>query len=181
MKKLIVTAMVTILALVLSMIMALPASAADAQIVGRVSGYAGGSLPNISGDVRLMSDGTLDGDWQWNLFLYAGNIVAFCGVELTSLTFPQNNVAILTGKFCCEDLPLDYMAHPEIMVDMVFEITELPDPEISGTDSNPGGLPVVLSPGTEIPSKYGNDILRVYCDGGKLIREIRGDFKVEVP
>ena len=59
-----------------------------------------------------MSDGTVEGEWHWVLGEFSCFRCGFDSLELTSLTFPRENMAILTGKFhyvnTCEP---DYNEH----------------------------------------------------------------------
>jgi hypothetical protein len=60
-----------------------------------------------------MSDGTAEGEWHWTIGDISYFRVSFDSLELTSLTFPRENMAILTGLFhyentCTLELIPDY-------------------------------------------------------------------------
>jgi hypothetical protein len=95
-----------VLALALLIPVALPALAntvAKPQVIGQLAA----GQPEISdrtegyfwGNVKLMSDGTVEGEWHWVLGEFSCFRCGFDSLELISLTFPRENIAILTGQF----------------------------------------------------------------------------------
>ena len=105
MKKLNI-AIALILAIALLITAALPAIAdqvAQPQVTGRL--VAG--QPEVQdraqvycwGNVKLMSNGTVEGEWHWILGEFSCFRCGFDSLELISLTFPRENIAILTGLF----------------------------------------------------------------------------------
>ena len=95
-----------ILALALLVTAALPAFAGP-EAKPQVTGWLAAGQPEVLdrakihcwGNVRLMSDGTVEGEWHWILGEYSSFRCGFDSLELTSLTFPRESMAILTGQF----------------------------------------------------------------------------------
>lgn len=95
-----------ILALALLITLALPAiadPAAQPQVIGQLTA----GQPEVQdraqghcwGNVKLMSDGTVEGEWHWILGEFSCFRCGFDSLELISLTFPRENIAVLTGLF----------------------------------------------------------------------------------
>jgi hypothetical protein len=94
------------LALALLITGVLPAIASP-EAEPQVTGWLAADQPEVPdraeeycwGNVKLMSDGTVEGEWHWILGEFSCYRCGFDSLELTSLTFPQENIAILTGQF----------------------------------------------------------------------------------
>ncbi len=105
MKKVnIVIALILTIALLIPV--ALPAMAntvAKPQVIGQLAAGQPG-VPDRTegyfwGNVKLMSDGTVEGEWHWVLGEFSCFRCGFDSLELTSLAFPREDIAILTGQF----------------------------------------------------------------------------------
>ena len=98
--------MASILALALLITVVLPVIAgpeAEPQVTGWLTADCPEEMDGVKehcwGNVKLMSDGTVEGEWHWVLGEFSCFRCGFDSLELTSLTFPRENIAILTGKF----------------------------------------------------------------------------------
>ena len=147
MKKIHLVLVSLVLALAMIVSVALPVSA-DAEVVGQVTVVSDGITPGFSGDLQLLSDGSISGLWEWTLFNSNGNEVKFCCEKLSVLSFPKENTAVFSGTFSCRNLPLDYVGHVDTISELSFEVIEVPNavPANIGTAANPNGLPVALPP-----------------------------------
>lgn len=158
MKKIVVTILALVLATAMIVPMALPASA-DPVLVGQIA--ADGRNSQFAGEVQAFSDGAAAGKWQWTFIQYPGIYVQFSSVRLTSLTFPADNVAVLSGTFACSVYPYNFMSLNGALMDLSFEITDVP-----GSAVHPVGILVPL--GMQYPN-VGNDLVNVYGPDRKLI------------
>lgn len=99
-----------IIALILALALLIPAALpviASPDAEPQVIGWLAGDQHEIQdrakeycwGNVKLMSDGTIEGEWHWILGEYSCFRCGFDSLELISLTLPREDMAILTGQF----------------------------------------------------------------------------------
>jgi hypothetical protein len=106
MKKLLVTITSVILALaaIVSMMLPLhaqPESSPTGGIAAGINGESSNNCCGCAGRVELMPDGSLQGEWSWTYGLYRYYQFEFEAKKLISLSFPRNNIAVLSGFFDC--------------------------------------------------------------------------------
>ena len=80
---------------------------AGPDVEPQVTGWLAADQPEVPdraedhcwGNVELMSDGTVEGEWHWILGECSCFRCGFDSLELVSLAFPREDIAILTGNF----------------------------------------------------------------------------------
>jgi hypothetical protein len=168
MKSILVTSLVVILAAVIIWPVSL-LSAAGPGMKGEVIVDASGPVQAFSGNVKLMSDGTITGNWEWTAFTFCGNPVKFRCAEWKDLSFPSANTATFSGRFYCNDLPMVFNTSDGVSCELRFVVTH----PYQGVTALPVGFSLPAS-------SNGDDILLVYCTRGELIAAQQGHYQVNV-
>jgi hypothetical protein len=106
MKKLSITmtSLILALAFILSLMLPLNAQSESSRagwISAGINGESSNSCCGCAGKVELRPDGAIQGDWRWIYSPYRYYQLEFEAKKLISLSFPRNNIAVLTGIFNC--------------------------------------------------------------------------------
>ena len=140
MKKLYIILVALALAVATIMPMAIPVAADSPEVVGYVTGSDQGGYgvqPEMSfgGTVKLLSDGTVVGNWHWHFFKsypnddptdYLANTEWKCD-EFEGLVFPSPNTAVFWGEFTCVNNSQKYQGYS---FTMMFQITDNGEPGV---------------------------------------------------
>jgi hypothetical protein len=168
MKKLYMALLALALAVAAIVPMAIPVAADSPEVVGFVTGSAQGGMGEkpdmiLGGTIKLLSDGTIVGNWYWHIFNpepgesfpeYMANTEWKCD-EFYSISFPAVNTVVFTGLLTCINNSQKYKGF-SMPFPYTFIITDNGEP---GVGQDTWGFPGIIS----YPVEHGN--FQVYYSG----------------